>query len=152
MSDPAVEAAHRALGDDVVELDMYRHQPVLSMEDGRIMGCQCMDRVFYKDHEDWGSHLAEVCEPRMTDAAREALKPIRELHKPMHAVFSWSEGLRLYAPCSVCGGKAGVHPCGCWGESDTEFSCPSCRDEKGRLINWPCETAKLIYTTEELES
>lgn len=78
MSDPAIEAAQRAFGDDVVEVDLYRHQPVLSMNDGSIKGCQCSDDVFYKSHEDWGTHLAEVCAVHMANAAREALKPLRE--------------------------------------------------------------------------
>lgn len=50
----------------------------------------------------------------LTAAAREALKPIRELHKP-HC-----DGPRF----------------GTW--------CKTCRAE------WPCPTAKLIYSTEEL--
>ncbi len=80
MSDPAVEAVRRAWGDrDAAENELHRHQPILSMEDGSIAGCQCMDRVFYRGGEDWGSHLAEVCNGYMEAAAREALKPIREL-------------------------------------------------------------------------
>lgn len=86
----------------------------------------------------------------MIESAREALKPIRELHRPVHPVFSWSGGLRLFDPCPDCGGKAGVHPCGCWAEQDTEFRCLTCRDEKGHLAEWPCDTAKFAYTTEEL--
>ncbi|AYQ99399.1 hypothetical protein I5H37_gp050 [Mycobacterium phage Filuzino] len=84
-------------------------------------------------------------------AAREVLKPIRELHRPVHAVFSWSGGVQLYDPCSECNGKAGVHQCGCWGEQDVQYSCATCRDERGRLVDWPCSTAPLIYTSEELQ-
>jgi hypothetical protein len=43
-----------------LEEELYQHQPVLSIADGSIAGCQCMDRVFYKPAEDWGTHLAEV--------------------------------------------------------------------------------------------
>ncbi|ACI06458.1 hypothetical protein GUMBALL_84 [Mycobacterium phage Gumball] len=46
-------------------------------------------------------------------AAREALKPIRELHYPE--------------------------------PDDRAPFCPEC------LVEWPCDTAKLVYTTEELE-
>ena len=45
---------------EALEQELYQHQPVLSMKDGSIAGCQCMDRVFYKAVEDWGTHLAEV--------------------------------------------------------------------------------------------
>jgi hypothetical protein len=48
-------------------------------------------------------------------AAREALKPIRELHQPQNA-----------------------------GDFDI---CGECQDGNEQ---WPCETAKLIYTREEL--
>lgn len=48
-------------------------------------------------------------------AAREALKPIRELHKPEHG------------NCNCC------------------IDCAECGQ------GWPCDTAKLIYPTEELE-
>ena len=42
------------------EQELFKHQPVLSMKDGGIAGCKCMDRVFYNQAEDWGTHLAEV--------------------------------------------------------------------------------------------
>ncbi|AWN03527.1 hypothetical protein PBI_HYPERION_9 [Microbacterium phage Hyperion] len=47
------------------EHEMFRHQPVLSMSDGSIAGCQCLDRVFVKG-EDWGTHLATVITARIT--------------------------------------------------------------------------------------
>ena len=88
----------------------------------------------------------------LVSAAREALKPIRELHRPVHAIFSWSGGLELRDPCPDCGGKAGVHPCGCWGDTDVTFHCLTCRTgTKGRLTEWPCGTAKLVYSSEELD-
>ncbi|WP_066904436.1 hypothetical protein [Mycolicibacterium houstonense] len=54
----------------------------------------------------------------VVDAAREALKPIRELHYPREGSVS-----AMY-PDPLC----------------------NCGDD------WPCDTAKLIYTTEELSS
>lgn len=42
------------------EQELFKHQPVLSMKDGGIAGCKCMDRVFSNQTEDWGTHLAEV--------------------------------------------------------------------------------------------
>lgn len=47
------------------EQEMFRHQPVLSMADGSIAGCQCLDRVFVKG-EDWGTHLATIITSRIT--------------------------------------------------------------------------------------
>ena len=48
------------------EQEMFRHQPVLSMHDGSIAGCQCLDRVFVKGREDWGTHLATIITSRLT--------------------------------------------------------------------------------------
>ncbi|AEK06483.1 hypothetical protein PBI_SEBATA_6 [Mycobacterium phage Sebata] len=54
--------------------------------------------------------------------AREVLKPIRELHQPGY-------GYKLPRTES----------------SRPESFCKHCE------VKWPCDTAKLIYTTEELE-
>jgi len=53
-----------------------------------------------------------------TEAAREALKPLRELHYSVRDCI----GLRICPECT-------------------------CRDSQ---VMWPCATARLIYTTEEL--
>lgn len=60
-------------------------------------------------------------------AAREALKPIRELHKPV--------------PC-------------CPGDACDMLLCSTCHDPHSRNLpmRWPCPTARLIYTTTELEN
>lgn len=47
------------------EQAMWIHQPVISAHDGRIAGCQCLDRVFVKGKEDWGSHLASIITARL---------------------------------------------------------------------------------------
>ena len=84
-------------------------------------------------------------------AAREALQPIRDRHRRVYPVFSWADGgLRIYEPCPTCDGKAGVHLCGCWADVDTEYRCATCRDDKGHLVPWPCDTARYAYTSEEL--
>lgn len=54
--------------------------------------------------------------------AREALKPIRELHKP--------GPISRLSTAWMVGGTA---------------ECTTCRRD------WPCSTARLIYTTEELD-
>ena len=64
------EIAERAAGTDdfdVWEQVMFPHQPVLSMRDGSIAGCQCLDRVFIKGKEDWGTHLAMVVTERLAE-------------------------------------------------------------------------------------
>lgn len=91
----------------------------------------------FPDAMPWDSDHAE-------DAAREALAPIRELHKPAIRIADWSSGVRFVDRCPTCHGKAGVHECGCWADSDADVWCQSCGTA------WPCPTAKLCYTTEEL--
>ncbi len=66
VTDPAFEA---------LEQKLWKHQPVLSMEDGSIRGCQCLDRVFYRGTEDWGTHLAEVFKALSRAAAPEPELP-----------------------------------------------------------------------------
>lgn len=56
---------------EVVEIEFARHEPVLSMRDGHIAGCQCMDRVFYSKTEDWGAHLADVHASLLAEHDRE---------------------------------------------------------------------------------
>ena len=89
-------------------------------------------------------------EGKLTEAARAMAEPLRELHRPVHPIFSWSTGLQLLDPCPGCDGKAGYHPCGCWGDADVEFVCRTCRDDRGRHVDWPCANAEHLYTTEEL--
>lgn len=54
----------------------------------------------------------------MIDAAREALAPLRELHRN---VDEWGEPV-----CAYCMGHDGWH------------------------LDWPCDTARLIYPSEDL--
>lgn len=80
-------------------------------------------------------------------AAREALAPIRELHRPVQLIHSWAAGYtRMEDRCPDCRGKAGVHACGCWSDEDCSYSC-SC----GHTTWADCQTALLIYTSSELE-
>ncbi|AYB70746.1 hypothetical protein SEA_CLARKSON_7 [Mycobacterium phage Clarkson] len=58
--------------------------------------------------------------------AREALKPIRELHRPR-----WSNCINACCSGEDCRLRDRV--------------CEHCE------VDWPCDTAKLIYTTEERE-
>lgn len=37
----------------------FEHRPILSMHDGSIAACKCMDRVFLKGKEGWDQHIAD---------------------------------------------------------------------------------------------
>lgn len=96
--------------------------------------------------EDVPALLAEVERLRAIEAGIEAL------HRPVHPVFSWEIGLRFEEPCPDCHGRAGVHPCGCWADEDTQYECLECAQPKGggsrRVAPWPCPTAALLDPTE----
>lgn len=82
-------------------------------------------------------------------AARAALAPIRELHLPINQ----------YLPCEA----SEIHA-EAFEDADGEWCCPvctrrdggprkmcaECRDEDGDRVDWPCDTARFIYTSEEL--
>ena len=38
----------------------FQHRPILSMRDGSIASCKCLDRVFINGQEDWDSHVADA--------------------------------------------------------------------------------------------
>lgn len=63
-----------------------------------------------------------------TFAAREALKPIRALHSPGEK-------------CTCC-----------WGHYEDGSPVPKRRMCMACGVHWPCATAKLAFTSEELES
>lgn len=81
--------------------------------------------------------------------AREALKPIRELHKRV-------PGLELADECSHVEYDHPSHFEDQWGEwicgdSPTgDWYCNECRADDGSVIDWPCPTATLVYSAEEL--
>ena len=67
------------------------------------------------------------------EAAREALKPIRELHKP-----EWSNCLDHCCSGEDCKRRTRICAAGCdeWANDNYDF--------------WPCATARLVYAEEEL--
>ena len=76
-------------------------------------------------------------------------QPIRELHRPVHAVFSWADGPRYEEPCETCHGAPGVHECGCWADTQLEYVCAECHrlgsGSKGVYdYTWPCPTIALL--------
>jgi hypothetical protein len=64
---------------EVLEQKLFKHQPVMSMRDGGIVGCQCLDRVFVAKSEDWGTHLADVFLDMRTAVLAEVRAGIEEL-------------------------------------------------------------------------
>lgn len=86
--------------------------------------------------------------PGLLDAAaeRDALaakvERVRALHRPAYNDTARSP------ICPDCDGKAGVHPCGCWADTDYEPVCAVCNQgHKGMSVPWPCETIRAIDTT-----
>ena len=72
------------------------------------------------------------------------LDRIDALHQPVHLVFAWNTGLRRLEPCPTCGGKAGVHECGCWADEDVQYHCDGCTSPDGRHCEpHPCPTRRL---------
>ena len=76
-------------------------------------------------------------------------QPIRELHRPVHAVFSWADGPRYEEPCETCHGAPGVHECGCWADTQLEYVCAECHrlgsGSKGVYdYTWPCPTIQAL--------
>ena len=88
----------------------------------------------------------------MREAAREALAPIRDLHQPLELkqpVFNGDGtfiGQRVTAAvCSHChnGPRESAHCDSC------DRDC--CEGTFGPVLaSWPCATARLVYTSEEL--
>ena len=102
---------------------------------------------------DWSAHLAKDCpqaQAVLPVIAKALLAPLRELHKPVHLTFSWSSGVRAEAPCETCGGKAGTHECGCWGDLDRLIFCEACSavSEFKHSVAHPCPTLALLDAIE----
>ena len=87
---------------------------------------------------------AEVVDGALNAAAeRDALaakvERVRALHRPAYNDVARSP------MCEDCGGKAGVHPCGCWAEDDYEFVCAVCNQgTKNQSVPWPCPTVRAL--------
>lgn len=78
-----------------------------------------------------------------------ALEAVVAVHRRSHAVFNWALGVRYDEPCPECDGKAGVHPCGCWADSDVGFVCAECHRLGSGASGvydyaWPCPTVRAI--------
>ena len=76
---------------------------------------------------------------------KEQIDAVKALHRPAHAVFSWNGGTRYEDPCPECHGAPGVHPCGCWTDTQIEYVCAECHRlgmlSKGVYdYTYPCPT------------
>lgn len=87
-------------------------------------------------------------------AAREALKPLREIHYkiPLYLNCDYANS-REHDVCD--GGFESVDGewcCPACTESDggPVYVCAECREDDGDNIDWACATALLIYSPEEL--
>lgn len=77
------------------------------------------------------------------------IQRVRGLHKRAHAIFNWNTGIHYEEPCDSCDGKAGVHDCGCWADTDVEFVCAECHrlgsGSRGVYdYTYPCPTIKAL--------
>ena len=71
------------------------------------------------------------------DALAAKVERVRALHRP-----AYNDAARSPI-CPDCDGKAGVHPCGCWADTDYEPVCAVCNEgHKGMSVPWPCETIR----------
>ena len=85
-------------------------------------------------------------------AAREALAPIRALHRkvPLYLTCDYDGHLDRDVCESGFESADGEWLCPeCTGD-DVEYACAECRDEDGDNQDWPCATAKRAYPSEEL--
>lgn len=87
----------------------------------------------------------------MIDAAREALAPLRELHRPTHH-YLHATGSCIHDEHDTFETADGDHVCCDCTDDDggPRKACAECLDEDGSSIDWPCATAKLIHPESEL--
>lgn len=79
------------------------------------------------------------------DVALSTIAKVEALHVRAHAVFSWAQGgVRYEEPCPDCDGKAGVHGCGCWADSDIGYVCAECDRGSKDTVPWPCPTIRAL--------
>lgn len=76
---------------------------------------------------------------------RGQIDAVRALHRPAHAVSSGNGGTIYEDPCPECHGAPGVHPCGCWADTQIEYVCAECHSlgvlSKGVYdYDYPCPT------------
>lgn len=84
----------------------------------------------------------------------EVVQMISELQVMHRPVVYVSRGgvVEAVERCPECHGAAGVHPCGCWADTDSLYECAECSRpdplNRGTVI-WPCATRQLVDQLEE---
>ena len=132
----AIEAIAGEIAPHAYDKELWR----CTLADGRSM------EQTASDAEDTAEAALAAATPHLRAAWEQ---PIRELHRPVHAVFSWADGPRYEEPCETCHGAPGVHECGCWADTQLEYVCAECHrlgsGSKGVYdYTWPCPTIALL--------
>lgn len=102
------------------------------------------------------AHIATFDPPTVL-ALIEALGEVVAKHRRAHAVYAHGQGSKYLDPCPDCDGKAGVHACGCWADTDIEYVCAECH-RLGSLstgvydYTWPCPTIRALNDALGVES
>ena len=142
----AIQAGAKALAEHQIGEDWG--------DDGvTFIGCDCGQ--WFGKRVNGGKELARTHEAQSAiTAATPHLRaaweqPIRELHRPVHAVFNWADGPRYEEPCETCHGAPGVHECGCWADTQLEYVCAECHRLGGGSIGvydytYPCPTIQAL--------
>lgn len=155
---------------EAIEQELFKHQPVLSMQDGSIRGCKCMDRVFLTKTEDWGTHLAEVFEQlsRATVPDAATAETFAEKMERKHGALAHLQGLlgevraeRDAATAAIDAIRA-IHTKGSSEvvESTPDgprvshftFHCDVCVDVRGEHEEYPCATRAALDGAPEPET
>lgn len=98
-----------------------------------------------------GHGNSTLCE---IEAAREALKPIRELHRPTDTYLWATTACERNGHETTNDTATGDDVCLTCTSDDggPQVVCADCFDNDGSNIDWPCSTARLVYSESELGS
>ncbi|QGJ87607.1 hypothetical protein SEA_FAITH5X5_53 [Gordonia phage Faith5x5] len=85
------------------------------------------------------------------NGAREALAPLRNLHRPTYR-YLHATGACIHDEHDTFEVANGDHVCRNCTDDDggPQKVCAECLDEEGSNIDWPCATARLIYPEDDL--
>ena len=87
------------------------------------------------------AHMTEARDNARAEVERLTAKVerVRAMHRP-----AYNDAARSPL-CPDCAAKAGVHPCGCWADTDYEPVCAVCNEgHKGMSVPWPCPTIRAL--------
>ena len=126
-----------------------------------IAGKSCHNTDMWTEDDEWsrwgvGRSLVDVIQCAANEAAAALLdaaaerdelaakvERVRAMHRP-----AYNDAARSPL-CPDCAAKAGVHPCGCWADTDYEPVCAVCNEgHKGMSVPWPCPTIRALCGAE----